>query len=179
MKITPQTNSKKRALLLGLIIFVLLAVGAGAAYWFKTSNDHTASDNGPTPAEQREMEKVNNDQKKAFAEETKDVDNPGVVVPTPETPDTIELNASKSNPTTVTILTKLKNYAGGECSLTITNGSKTHAATAQILYQPEYSSCAGFSVPIAELGTGTWTIKLVATPTGGNSITKLITQEIN
>ena len=179
MKITPKTNTKRRALKYGLILFaVALLVGAGIIYWLKVSSEQSASTNGPTPAEQKQMQEVDNSAKKAFAEETKDTDNPGVVVPTPTTPDTIELSASKADTATVTVFTKLKNYASGNCELTVTNGARTHSATAQILYQPEYSSCAGFSVPLSELGAGTWTVKLVATPTGGSAVTKTITAEI-
>lgn len=181
MQITQPGKKKKRLLKYSLIaLAVAVIVGAGAAaYWFKFhSPAQDASTDGPTPEQQKEMQKVDNDKKKSFAEETKDVDNPGVTIPTPSSPDTIELSASKTDASTVTVFTKLKNYASGNCELTVTNGTKTHSATAQILYQPEYSSCAGFSVPLSELGTGTWTIKLAATPTGAQAVTKTITLEV-
>lgn len=177
MKITQSANTKNRVLKYSIIALIIASVaGVGIAYWLKNA-DQVPSDGGPTPAQQKEMQAVDNANKKDFAEKTKNTDNPGVTIPTPSSPDTIDLSASKTDASTVTIFTKLKDYASGNCELTVTSGAKSYSTTAQILYQPEYSSCAGFSVPVSELNTGTWTIKLTATPTGGTPITKTISFE--
>lgn len=177
MKITQPVNIKNRVLKYGIIILVVVGIASAAAAYWLNNTGQTPSD-GPTPAQKKEMQAVDNANKKDFAEKTKDTDNPGVTVPTPSSPDTIDLSASKTDTSTVTIFTKLKNYASGNCELTVTNGTRTYSATAQILYQPEYSSCAGFSIPVSELDAGTWTIKLIATPTGGTPITKTISSEV-
>src|SRR5687767_6093348 len=115
----------KKSLIISAVL--LLVAGAGIVYWLKiASPKQDSSANGPTPAQQRAVQEVNNDQKKAFAEDTKGVDNPGVTIPPPTSPDTIELSASKTDSSSVTVFTKLKNYAGGTCELTVTSGAKTY-----------------------------------------------------
>jgi hypothetical protein len=180
MKINNSNNNKGRRLKYSLIaLAVILVIGASIVYWLKvTSPPQDTTTKGPTPEQQKEMKAVDDANKKAFAESTKGVDNPGVAVPIPTTPDTIELTANKTNDTTVTVFTKLKNYASGTCELTITNGTRTHTASAQILYQPEYSTCAGFSVPVSQLGSGNWVVKLIATPTGGEPVSQAINLEV-
>jgi hypothetical protein len=180
MRIRQPANKKNRIIKYSLISIVVLAlIAAGVFYTLKLlSRDQDSDANGPTTAQKKEMQAVDNAKKKEFAENTKDIDNPGTTVPTPTSPDTIDLSASKTDASTVTIFTKLKNYASGTCELTITNGPKTYPNTADILYQPEYSTCAGFSVPLSELGSGTWTIKLTATPTGANPVAKTINLEV-
>ena len=89
-------------------------------------------------------------------------------------PDNITLTATRTDSLNVTISTKLVGYSDGSCSLAITNGQATYDRTAQVLYQPEFSTCEGFAVPISQLGTGTWSISLTVT-SEGNSITKTTT----
>lgn len=89
----------------------------------------------------------------------------------------VSLTVKKSDSSSVTVITKLVNYSDGACSLTVTNGSKTVTQNAQVVYAPDYSSCAGFSVPISSLGTGTWSISLAVT-SGGVTTTKTTTYEV-
>lgn len=63
----------------------------------------------------------------------------------------------------VVVLTKLASVASGSCTLRITNGTKTHEQQARIIYQPEFSSCAGFNVQKSVLSSGVWSITLEAT----------------
>lgn len=58
------------------------------------------------------------------------------------------------------ITTKLYGYSNGSCQLSISNGTRNIVRQAEVMYQSQYSTCAGFSVPISELGDGTWKIKL-------------------
>ena len=80
----------------------------------------------------------------------------------------------------VTIIVKLKEqgYSQGKCSLTVAANGKKVAQNADIIYQPEYSTCAGFSVPVSSVGGGQWTISLSVTPLNGKPITKTLTKEI-
>lgn len=48
----------------------------------------------------------------------------------------------------------------GICSLTLSNGQKTVTRSSGIAQNPSSSTCEGFSVPTAELGNGTWDIKI-------------------
>lgn len=89
----------------------------------------------------------------------------------------LELSASQSDQS-VTVLTKMQNVAGGTCKLTVSNGDKITSQTAQVIYQPEFSSCAGFSVPISAVGAGAWSINVEVTPTSGSAMQKTITLEV-
>jgi hypothetical protein len=72
----------------------------------------------------------------------------------------IELSGKQEADGTITVFTKLYGYTSGSCELKISNGGESYQQTAEIVYQPEYSSCAGFSIPISELGPGEWNITL-------------------
>ena len=75
------------------------------------------------------------------------------------------------------VYTKLAHASSGTCSLRIRNGEREQQQTAAIIYQPEFSSCTGFSVPVAPLGQGQWQIELTVT-TDGATLTKTITHKV-
>jgi hypothetical protein len=60
----------------------------------------------------------------------------------------------------------LYGYSSGSCQLQVTNGDQTESQSAEVIYQSQYSTCAGFSVPTGKLGAGTWNIKLTTTSEG-------------
>jgi hypothetical protein len=84
----------------------------------------------------------------------------------PTNTNNIVLSALRSSSETVTITTRLYNYSDGQCDLTITNGSNQYKKSVSIIYQSEFSTCAGFTVPVTSLGTGTWNISLSVTSGG-------------
>lgn len=90
----------------------------------------------------------------------------------------LTVSASKANATTVAVSTELKNYSDGTCQLVVQNGASNVTQNAQVIFAPDFSTCAGFSVPISSLGTGTWSITLNVT-SGGTTETKSITYEVN
>jgi len=94
----------------------------------------------------------------------------------PDTPDNLTLSASESNHE-VTVTTKLFNYSDGTCSLTVNNGSKTTSRTAPVIYQAQFSTCAGFTIPVSALDAGTWSFSLSVT-SGGITTTKTITANV-
>ncbi len=49
--------------------------------------------------------------------------------------------------------------SGGSCKL-ILIGNKTVIKTADIVQNPSSSSCMGFDVPVSQLGSGNWSIKI-------------------
>ena len=163
-----------------LVILVLaICVGLGVYYWFwfrlqpQTSNPTST---GPTTEQQAAQQKAETDLKKDF------VETPFPKLPstttTNNTDRTISLNAVQESNGTVTIYTKLYGFPEGACALRVTNGSSTYSASAALMYQPEFSSCAGFSVPITKLGTGLWNITLDAT-SGGSTTSQSIAVEVH
>lgn len=77
----------------------------------------------------------------------------------------------------VVVSTQLTGYSDGACKLTAVNGAKTNSQTANIIYAPGYSTCAGFTVPVNDLGKGTWSLTLDVTA-GGITNTKTTTYEV-
>lgn len=137
----------------------------------------------PTQQEKKSEEKTNQDTKDSFLDNSKDDQKKSVEkskpAPVPTDNSSIELSADKDGDN-VTIIVKLKEqgYSQGKCSLTVAANGKKVAQNADIIYQPEYSTCAGFSVPISSVGGGQWTISLSVTPLNGKPITKTLTKEI-
>lgn len=60
----------------------------------------------------------------------------------------------------VVILTRIQGVSSGNCKLVIANGSAHTSQSAKVIYQPEFSSCAGFSLPVSSVGVGSWDITL-------------------
>lgn len=53
--------------------------------------------------------------------------------------------------------------SSGVCELTLTSASKTVTKSAEIIQNPSSSACAGFDVPVSELGSGQWDLKIKVT----------------
>lgn len=132
---------------------------------------------GPTIEEEKATAEAEANAKKDLIENSKTSETTGSSNSTPQTAPTIELSANKEADSTVTVFTKLYKIGSGTCALNVTNGSKQSSQTASVVYQPEYSTCAGFSVPIASLGVGNWSITLNVSASGQN-YTKNITYEV-
>lgn len=126
-----------------------------------------------TPEQEAEQKKTDRAKKEEFIKETPEA----TPIAPPQDSDAITLTAEQQG-STVSILTKLRDFSGGLCELSISNAGKTYTATAEVIYQPEFSSCAGFAIPVSKLGAGQWTIVLSATPTGGSKLTKTILTEV-
>lgn len=155
-----------------IAILVALTILLGIVVWFGyklySTNDYSSVDiDGiqvePAPAQ---LEDKDAEAKQKYIEEqTKDpTDND--TDDTDSSSSSIEMTASQ-NGTSVTIVTKLYSINDGNCTISISNGSKMYKATAEIIYQPAYSTCAGFSVPVSKLGSGSWNISLSTTTRSG------------
>lgn len=137
----------------------------------------------PTLQEKKSEEKSNQDTKDSFLDTSKEDQKKSVErskpAPVPVNNSSIELSANKDG-SNVTIIAKLKEqgYSQGKCLLIISTNGKEYSQEAEIIYQPEYSTCAGFSVPISSVGYGSWDISLSVTPINGKSINKKITKDI-
>ncbi|QQS18921.1 hypothetical protein IPL68_02565 [Candidatus Saccharibacteria bacterium] len=138
----------------------------------------TPTSEGLTKEQQGKVSKANADAKQVFLDEASK--NPPDKVSTDSSPNTspqkgsLTLSAEKSSATHVTVLTKIMDITDGNCELAVSNGTKNTTQTAPVIFQPEFSSCAGFSVPVSQLGTGQWVISVTVKPVSGDSINSKI-----
>lgn len=171
MKISNQkTSHKKRNLLIVTVIFVLL--GGGVVYAIYTNNQNQTDKNNPTqvnPVDSAKEADFNATKKEEFIEkEMKNESSESEKV----TDSDISLGVEDQGDNAV-ITTNLASVTAGTCKLVIKNGSQTYSETVDIIYAPEYSICAGFTVPKSKLGSGTWNIDLEVT-SGTQILTKTI-----
>ena len=130
--------------------------------------------------EEKEQESHNSStEKESLLDAAKDNQSQGTTVPTPTSNANISLSINKEGGDVI-IIAKLKEqgFSEGQCKLLVSANSKTVEQSAEIIYQPEYSTCSGFSVPLSSLGSGTWNIKLSVTPINGTTITLSETKEV-
>lgn len=156
-----------------LAILLLVSLEALGVTHFFAAKDTT----GPTPAQKKEEDATNAAKKKTAVENSDTKADPYQTVDPSKANTSIDLTAKQESNGTVTVFTKLYGYSTGTCKLDVTNGTKTNSQTAEAVYQPEYATCAGFSVPISSLGSGSWSIKLSVT-TAGVTKDKTITLEV-
>jgi hypothetical protein len=151
------------AWLIAIVIVLLVLVTLEKTNVIDFIKAPTGTTQGPTPKELEQEASVDAAKKKDFIENTPKTDQP---TSTSVADASIEINARQEANNTVTVFTKLYGYSSGTCELVITNGTKITTQTANAMYQPEFSSCEGFSAPIDPLGKGAWTIKLSVTSAG-------------
>lgn len=179
-------NTKKQTFKKSLIIIsTIIALVVALAALELTGVIDLMPNSGPTPAQQAEQRKTEEQIKKDFiessdprSEEDKDDNTPITTPEVPTSPETVELSADKTSSSEVTVYTKLHGYSSGTCTLTAKNSDKEFTKTVPVIYQDNYSICAGFTVPVSQLGVGSWDIALSVTPRGGAPIAKNITYEL-
>jgi hypothetical protein len=174
---TKQKNYKK-------ILFVLAALLILAALFFALEKlnvtnfihkkSDTASQNqGPSAEEKAAENKVNADAKKDFIEgNSQNSTSNSSAQPQGSS---IDLSAKQETNNTVTIFTKLYGVSSGTCTLTVTNNGSAQNYTADVIYAAEYSTCAGFSIPVKN--PGNWNIQLNLN-SNGQTFTKSITYQV-
>lgn len=184
-----QHNSSFKHLILWLILLVLLTITA--LYVLDKRGiiklSHPRSDivttSGPTKAEQKQQSRNDAQNKQDFLDNTSSQsqqnkgDNPTTDPPSTTSPKplpTLTLTASQSG-ASVTILTNMQNVPSGTCKLTVTNGTANTTQVADVIYQPQFSSCAGFSVPTSSVGSGLWQISVSVVPSGGSPLSQTTT----
>lgn len=171
------TSFAHKKLLLSALAIVLLGVATVAALEVTKVTDFIklgpTEQSGPSATEKAEQDRAAQQDKKDFIEGPDPVAKPTST----DSSATIELSAKQESNGSVTVLTKLYSAPDGSCTLAISNGAKTHTQTVDVIYQPDFSSCAGFSVARDQLGAGEWTIKL--TVASGATSEKTITFRVN
>lgn len=186
-----RTLSKKRLTVIISISLALIAAGGYGAYIATRPAPLPTLSDEPTPAQKQTQHKTDTATKESFldnnndhnADNTKDTSQQRTTqaqpAPVPASAKHIELSAEQSSETVV-VTTKLREqgFSSGQCVLTITSSGQRSEQHAAIIYQPEYSTCAGFSVPARSLPKGTWHISLAVTPRGGKTLTKTLDKEI-
>jgi hypothetical protein len=115
----------------------------------------------PTAEQLKQQEETNGNTKDQFINAT----------PTPSssattTSDKVMLSAHQEANGNVTVITKIYDSSASQCQLSVTNGSNMLQKQSQVIYQPEYSTCAGFSIQKSELSSGTWQISLTVSGNG-------------
>lgn len=176
-------NHKKRTISTLLALTLLIAY-VGTFAWYSLNKDKPkTSSNGPTNAEQAQQAKLDAQQKQSYLDETAGKDQGALAsgdqgaTSTNSTPATLSVSATQDS-NSVTVLTQIHNIASGECKLTATRGTSNISRTASVIYQPQFSSCAGFSVPVADMGSGSWQITVVVTSDTNATLSQTITQEV-
>lgn len=176
MKTKRFTKKNTAITLLALVLLaggVLFALEKLQITNFISSSTDTS---GPSTEQVEQQKQADNDTKKSFIEEDTST------APTPVVPmssDDIVITAKQEANGDVTVLTQLTGFPDGECNLVVQNGAKSTTKTAQIIYQPEFSTCAGFTVAKSELGAGAWTFTLTAKTSSSDPLTKTQSLQVN
>jgi hypothetical protein len=192
-KYLKHTIKSKSAILAicGVLFLVILLLGVlektHVTNFIKMPAKQTTTKTGATKEQRQAEAQANADSKQRLLDNAvKNDQSSNNATPAPAT-DTatsttssasMTLTASQSG-SSVTVLTQIQNVAEGTCKLVVSNGIKSTAQTAQVIYQPQFSSCAGFTVPVSSIGAGTWSIAVTVTPDDSTAITKTITLEVN
>ncbi len=158
----------KIKIILIVVGFLILCVTSLYAleYYDKTNFFSNSSDDSIKTEQVKQQKQADTANKQNFIESSQDKDTVDTGSDTLVGDPQINLSAQKENDGTVTILTKITDVPNGSCVLNSRNGAKTNMQTAPLIYQTEFASCAGFSIPITALGNGVWNIQLLIESNG-------------
>lgn len=182
MKKTP----RKKKLILWIIVVIVSLFGVLIYLEKSRTTDLVknpfSSPTGPTKEQKAQEQKVNSDAKGGFLDSQYSSNPEQTPTNTPsstpvQSTSNLELNAHQEGPNVVTTA-KITGVVGGNCVLTVNNLGRTYSQTAEVIYQPEYSSCAGFGIPVSSVGVGTWSISLQVNGPGGSTVNKQINLEV-
>lgn len=179
-----QKKDKKFSKILVAGIIAAAFISAGLIYWF-VYGQHLASDQsldsssqGPTQEEREAEEKQAAEDKQEFLDNEASGNGTGETTTPNITDESLSFSVSQSD-ASVTVITKITDFSGtGTCTISLSKpGETTVTQSAEILYQPEFSSCAGFSIDKAQLSPGAWNITLT-TNVNGTDFSKSITYTV-
>lgn len=156
-------NKKKLPILLIVVLAVVLVAGGVIAYYFVNAQEESSTILKQDSPDESEAKQQLEDKKNTIEHQDEQASGGAT------SNESITLNVQQQNDTVV-ISTKLNGVSSGKCTLSLKGNSKSFSSNADIIYQPEFSTCAGFLVQKSELGNGTWDIKLeIQTPNGTSS----------
>lgn len=168
--------SKKLLLIIGGLV-LLSGAGIAVTHIFNTPRETVAITN------QKKSSQIDAAKKKQLVEDNSSSTGSAASKPdqaassspttykAPDSADSIKISTSQ-NGGTVTISTQLYGYSDGTCNLVVTNASKSFSSTANVIYQSQFSTCAGFTIPVSQLGSGNWNIQLSVTSQGVTNTNK-------
>lgn len=169
MKVTKKKHSQKKRLAIVIVAIILGLAAAGAGAYAIVSNsqntpsNNTDSQSDNTPNDSPATEDSASQDKQDFLDAESNTDEEK---PSQEQSSSISLSA-RSQGNTVIVTTKLNGVPSGECNLTVTSGGESISRSADVIYNAEYSTCAGFTISKSDLPAGTWTLDLsVDQPSG-------------
>lgn len=165
----------KKPLIISSVVITASLV-AGLLWYYAFSSTGTNSNPEPSASKNKSSDDKQNDKKEVISKDSNTQDTPQSV-PHEKEKDLPQLyegeNVNNSGGLTGVITAKsvmgdsliIRNtidqlVGSGTCTLTLTSGSKTVTKTAEIVQNPSSSTCAGFDVPFAELGKGSWNIEI-------------------
>ena len=177
MKIQKKKQSKKRIIIISIAILALVGIATGIYLFFikdndtqqetaKTENDNqknkerSASDSGT--AEQSEID--SSEEAPVIREEEKEI-APPYEGDNPNSSSSLSgaITYSATSGDMLILRTTINQVVvSGNCTATLTNGSKTVTKSSSIAQNPSSSTCEGFDIPLAELGSGNWNISIEA-----------------
>lgn len=172
-----QRKSKKPIIIASVIIVALISAGL---IWYYASSTKSNTENSQGQSTSSQGDSRSNDDTRGSQEDSSqpqsDKDS-GQSVEHEKEKDLPQLyegdNTNRSNSLTGVITTKsvsggnltIRNTINqlvdtGSCKLTLTSDSRTVTRSVEIIQNPSSSTCAGFDVPVAELGQGQWSIQI-------------------
>lgn len=149
----------KKAIAYILIIIALLSISLVILEKLRVTDfikDPFIKHTSRIPELTAEQKIQNNEAKKDFIENQKDVSQD-----TSQNDKNIEISVVQESDKVV-VSTRLHGISNGICRLNIVSSGKQLSKEAQVLYQPQFSTCAGFTVPVSDIGKGVWEIEVVA-----------------
>ncbi len=181
---TQKNRPRKKSLVISTIaIAAALIVGFCTYYYFVGQKDESTDTTSSQQAEDSEPEytdgptddqiKDGTDIKqqaidKSKNEETNEGKEIGIVI----------TRAAQSNGE-VQVRVLLEAITSGTCSLAITNGGESYSKSADTQTLSSSTTCKGFDIPVSELGTGTWNIKVSFSSDLSSSSTASTILEVN
>jgi len=157
MKVS-QTNRKSRKTIISIVVSAIVLIAIGSISNALLSNRE--NNQGIIDQSQSNADVDGTDSKQELVENENENE-----AETPQLDPSIEMSLSQSSQQ-VAVSTKLYDYSDGNCTLKVTQAGNEYTNTAPIIFQAEFSTCAGFSVPVSELGTGTWNVLLTVESAG-------------
>ena len=171
MKSINKKISTKKIVIFSLIALLIAGSGVVAAYYVYNSNSNSdkpsanqENSGNDSPEPNKNESNSDSTDKEEFLDNESNPSNPNT---TPSfNSDKVALEIAQTT-TAVNISTKLTNFSGaGTCELKLIKSSSSIVESAEIIYQPEYSTCAGFSINKSRLSAGTWTVNLTVSSEG-------------
>ena len=171
MKTYKSNKKQKKILIIAAVIVGILVLASITIVVIGTRRGTKPSTNTTVD----ESSSLNSTNKKSYVEDKSNATTTNTAQG--QTTDDISISTRQEADGTIIITTKLLNYSDGTCNLTMKNGSSAYVKDVDIIYQPDFSTCAGFSIPKNELSSGTWQISLAVTSKGQVN-TKTTTVEV-